>query len=158
MSGFLGKIITHFPFARYHEDSLQQPDYRYIYTGSPLETINPIFLWPRSSFTGQNYTSIPVVWECTHQNWEYDSLVAPSGIHVRKKISGVVRDQFGNPQAGVTVQLFNTSNGMLVDTVTTDTSGNYYGSDPNNVNCFAVAYEIGSPDMSGTTLNILVGT
>lgn len=144
-----------------NDESIQPTDYRF----SPPQMTGAVdmgratdILWPRSSFQGtsDNGATVATIWESAHQMWEWN--FPPTGVHVRKKISGVTKDSTGAVLAGATVQIFNTSTGLLVDTVVSDSAGNYYASDPNAVNCFAVAYEAGSPDVAGTTKNNLTGT
>ena len=87
------------------------------------------------------------------------------GMEFSSNRSACPQEDFGSDQGfhwavlgSATVQIFNTATGLLVDTVTSDSAGNYFASDPNAVNCFAVAYEAGSPDVAGTTKNNLTGT
>ena len=135
------------------DENLQPPDYRNAPNGQPQYSD---VVWPRSSLRGADGTAIANIWESAHQMWEW--IFPPTGVHVEKKISGVTKDSTGAILAGATVMLFNTATGLLVDTVVSDSAGNYYCSDPNAVNCFAVAYEAGSPDVAGTTKNNLTGT
>ena len=111
-------------------------------------------LWPRSSFTGNDYTTFCPPWECRHQDWEYPHVYS-SGHAFPKVITGVAYAAGGTPLAGATVKLFNTATGALMQTVIADAAGNYVVSDPNNVACFVVAYMAGSPDVAGTTVNTL---
>lgn len=139
-----------------NNDVLQSPDYRESSQVSRSPISSSDALWPRSSFQGADGTAIANIWDGAHQIWEWN--FPPTGVHVRKKISGVTKDSTGAVLGGATVQIFNTTTGLLVDTVVSDSAGNYYASDPNAVSCFAVGYETGSPDVAGTTVNTLTGT
>ncbi|MGZ4849800.1 MAG: hypothetical protein ACXV2C_00240 [Candidatus Bathyarchaeia archaeon] len=162
MSTFLMGPINNNPFsARYNIETLHRDDYRRIpfdiREGIVLQTgIN--YVWPRSSFTGQDYVNMPMVWECRHQQWEYSQIMIPDGQHTRKKITGVTRNSVGTAVNGITVNLYNTTTGALVDSQVSDSAGNYTVTDPNGVSCFVVAYLAGSPDTAGTTKNNLTGT
>lgn len=140
-----------------NDDELMLPEYRSSKHSPALMLRDSDVLWPRSSFQGtsDNGATIATIWESAHQVWEWS--FQPSGGHVRKKISGMTKDSTGAVLGGATVMLFNTATGLLVDTVVSDSAGNYTTSDPNNVACFAVAYEAGSPDVAGTTKNNLTG-
>lgn len=73
-------------------------------------------------------------------------------------ISGVTRDSTGSALGSCTVKLYRTATDVLVDTTTSDVSGNY--SFPNVTSqdaYYLVAYLDGSPDVEGTTDNTLVG-
>lgn len=113
-------------------------------------------LWTRSSFPSQASSNGFGGLDGMHQYWEWNW--PPTGCHVRKVVSGVVTDCAGVPQANVTVQLFNTATGLLVDTQTSAADGSYQCGDPNAVACFAVGYLPDTPDTAGTTLNTITGT
>lgn len=159
---FVGGVITNmypgcgWPGNR-NVDVLQEPTYRltYPYTNTGLDRQVDV-LWVRSSFPnfpgGNGWNGL----DAQHQNWEW--CWAPTGCHVGKKISGVTRDSGGAAIGNVTVQLFNTSTGTLVDTVTSDGGGSYTAEDPNDTTNFAVGYLDGSPDTAGTTVNDLTGS
>jgi len=157
-SGVYGVITL---YTVMYNDETVQPSYYKIAPPLMSGVANTLrdsdILWPRSSFTGQTDTAnCAPIWDSTHQAWEWN--FPATGAHVRKKISGVTKDSTGAVLGSATVQIFNTATGLLVDTVTSDSAGNYFASDPNAVNCFAVAYEAGSPDVAGTTKNNLTGT
>jgi hypothetical protein len=140
-----------------NDDSLQPVDYKTVATlAPPWSPPDMDVLWPRSSFTGQDYTNMPMIWEPMHQAWEWNILT--TGVRVRKKVIGVTKDGSGVVLGGCTVQLFNTATGTLVDTQVSDSAGNYTLTDPNNVACFVVGYLPGSPDVAGTTVNTVTGT
>lgn len=73
-------------------------------------------------------------------------------------VSGVTQDSSGAPLGSCVVRLLRTSNDELVSTSTSDGSGNYaliaIGSGP----FYVVAYKAGATDVSGTTVNTLIGT
>lgn len=78
-----------------------------------------------------------------------------TGVHRRKLITGLVVDASSNPVSGATVNLYNTSTGIQVDTQTSASDGTYIVGDPNNVNCFVTAI---SGATQGITINTLTGT
>ncbi len=77
-------------------------------------------LWYRtkvpSSQSGINSTGAGIL-DAAPQAWEWNCPL--TGCHVRKVVTGFVRDVNGAAVSGATVYLFNTSTGLLVDTVTT---------------------------------------
>lgn len=81
-----------------------------------------------------------------------------SGATSRFGFAGVSRDANGTIIGGATVRLFRASDGLLVDTVTSDpTTGAFvittpYYPDQHGI----VAYKAGVPDMAGTTVWSLV--
>src|SRR5579863_3145453 len=126
-------------------DVLQPPDYRnsppqmYAWSNDLRDTD---ILWPRSKILGAGGqdgvgSGQGGVLDAVNQQWEWN--FPPTGVHVRKKVSGQVLDSNSNPVSGATVQLFNTSTGLLVDTQTSAVDGSFTCGDPNATNCFAVA-------------------
>jgi len=73
------------------------------------------------------------------------------------KISGVTRDAAGNAVGNCIVDLFYTRDDVKAATVQSDDSGNFTFLIGPNLQCYAVAYLAGSPDVFGTTINTLVG-
>lgn len=72
-------------------------------------------------------------------------------------ISGVTRDSTNAPLGGCQVMLFRTRDDILVDETVSDGSGNYRFTAPSPVETYyVIAYEAGSPDVAGTTVNTLV--
>jgi hypothetical protein len=137
-----------------NDDSIQPPDYKYSFQFStPSE---PDFLWPRSRFMGADYVNYPQLWNSAPLFYEWNIL--PTGQRNRKHISGQTVNSGGGIVPNATVWLFNTATGLLVDTQTSDSGGNYIATDPNNVTCFAVGYLSGSPDTAGVTVDTLTGT
>lgn len=72
-------------------------------------------------------------------------------------ISGVTRDNAGNPLANCTVRLYRTANDSVAAVVVSDGSGNFSIASSPALAHYIVAYLPGSPDVAGTTLNTLVG-
>ena len=95
----------------------------------------------------------------------YATMPYPSVVHELKimppkyyVISGVTKDSTGTPLAGCTVQLFYTATDKIADEKVSDASGNYeFRSAAPAVNFYIVAYKAGSPDVTGATVNTLVG-
>lgn len=88
----------------------------------------------------------------------------PRGMRQRTRISsaliisGVTKDSSGTPLASCSVSLFLTSSGALFGRTTSDANGNYAFAVPADIAAyFVVAYKAGAPDVSGTTVNTLVG-
>lgn len=74
-------------------------------------------------------------------------------------ISGVTKDSGGSALGGCVVQLFRTDNDQFIAEVTSEaTTGAYSFSVANDATYYLVAYKAGSPDVSGTTVNTIVGT
>lgn len=116
-------------------------------------------VWTRSSFPSQASAATSNGFgglDGVHQQWEWN--FPPTGVHVRKKIAGKVVNASGAAVSGATVQCFNTSTGLLVDTQTTLVDGTFVCGDPNNTNNFLVGFLSGSPDTFGTTDDNLTGT
>jgi hypothetical protein len=87
---------------------------------------------------------------------QYDQAAGASS---RYGFVGVTRDAYGTPIASCTVKLFRTSDDLLLDTTTSDPSGNYllntaYYPDTH----YLVAHKSGSPDVDGVSVNTLIGT
>ena len=76
----------------------------------------------------------------------------------RYNISGVTRDSVGSPLGLCTVEVFETVSGLLRGSTVSDANGNYSLDVTGGLTFFLVAYKPGSPDVSGTTVNTLVGT
>jgi len=78
------------------------------------------------------------------------------GTQSRVEVSGTVQDgTTGLVVSGATVKLYDTPTGALLDTVTTDSLGNYTAGSPYSSNAFAVGYLSGAPDKAGTTVNTI---
>jgi len=72
-------------------------------------------------------------------------------------ISGVTVDQFWQPLGGCRVLAFTTATNTLIGQTTSDpVTGAYSLPVPRGVTHFLVAYKVGSPDLSGTTVNTLI--
>ena len=89
--------------------------------------------------------------------WGHYDIAA--GASSRFGFVGVTRDQWGTAIATCTVYLFRTSDNVLVDTTTSDPSGNFllntaFYPDTH----YIVAHKSGSPDVDGVTPNTLIGT
>lgn len=144
-------------------DDIQAPDYR-ISPPQHFDGYNDQWrltdvLWTRSSFPSQlnagaggNGSS---GLDSVHQLWEWN--FPRTGVHVRKKISGLVLDATGAPVSGAVVNLFNTATDLAVDVQTSGTDGSYEVSDPNAVTCYAVADKAGGTETAGTTVQNLSG-
>ena len=74
-------------------------------------------------------------------------------------ISGVTKDGNGAVLGSCTVKLYRTADDVLLATTTSDAAtGAYSFSQAGNGGSYVVAYKIGSPDISGTTVNTLIGS
>ncbi len=71
---------------------------------------------------------------------------------------GRTLDSAGFPLASCALHVFRTADDSLATTGTSDASGNYIIYVAPVTTYYLVAYKPGSPDVSGTTLNTLVGT
>ena len=74
-------------------------------------------------------------------------------------ISGVTKDSTGAILGSCTVRIFETGTDIEWSVVTSDPVGAYTAVVPGKAGMtfYAVAYKAGSPDVSGTTVNTLVG-
>jgi len=70
------------------------------------------------------------------------------------RLAGISRDSTGAPLAAARVSLC--QGNVIVNTVTSDGSGNYAFDNPGSGPFFIVAYKAGSPDVAGTTVNTLL--
>ncbi len=158
MSGFISTaVFLANAIVSRNDDVNQEPAYRQTFPQTRDGLLQEVdVLWVRSSFPTQSHGNGFNGSDAAHQNWEWSW--PPTGVHVRKVISGAVQNSSGVAQAGATVYLFNTATGLLVDTYTSDGDGGYRVGDPNAVACFAVGYEAGSPDTTGATVNTLTGS
>lgn len=78
---------------------------------------------------------------------------------MRLFISGTTKDSSSVALPSCSVKLFRTSDDLLMETVTSDGSGNYsFSSVGLGETYYVVAYKAGSPDVAGTTVNSLVGS
>jgi hypothetical protein len=145
--------------AGFNDESLQYPDYKTLGGNfvSQIPMDHADVLWPRSQGLS-DCCGVPGLLnpDPAAQAWEWN--VFTTGSRHRKVFTGQTIAAGGGALAGCTVMLFNTATGLLVDTTTSDSAGNYKLTDPNNVNCFVVAYLPGSPDIAGTTIDTLTGT
>lgn len=74
------------------------------------------------------------------------------------KISGITKDNAGSPLGNCTVKLFRTRDDALMDKQISDATGNYMFRSVSMVETYYVtAYKAGSPDVTGTTINTLIG-
>ena len=72
---------------------------------------------------------------------------------------GVTRDANGTAVGTCTVKLYRTLDDTLLDTTTSDTSGNFLLNTPYYPDAhYMVAHKSGSPDIDGVTPNNLIGT
>jgi hypothetical protein len=72
-------------------------------------------------------------------------------------ISGVTRDSAGVPLAACRVELFRSSDDVKVGETTSDGGGNYTFRVGLGQQYYAIAYQGGSPDLAGTTVNTMEG-
>ena len=137
------------------DESIDPPDYKNtgyeVLSALAVDQI-PDMLWPRSHMcAGPLLNPDPQA-----QAWEV--YVLATGSRHRTVFTGKTLNASGGTLAGVTVQLFNTATGQIVDTQVSGAAGDYKVTDPNNVACFLVGYLPGSPDVAGTTIDELTGT
>lgn len=73
-------------------------------------------------------------------------------------ISGITKDSTGAVLANCTVTLYRTVDNVVFESVVSGASGNYsFSAIGLSETYYVVAYKAGSPDVSGTTVNTLVG-
>lgn len=76
------------------------------------------------------------------------------------RIAGITRDSTGAALGNCVVDMFRTSDGVKLYSVTSDANGVFeflYGGQPPNAYQL-VAYKSGSPDVAGVTINTLTGS
>lgn len=156
MSGFIGAAL-HTNLVSADDTRLNRPDFWperlfadvYAIASAPFENI----WWPRGSTCclGMAEGILDAVW------WgEYDQAAGASS---RYGFVGVTRNQYGSPVGTCVVKLFRTSDDLLLDTTTSDPSGNFllntaYYPDAH----YITLHKSGSPDIDGITVNTLIGT
>ena len=75
-----------------------------------------------------------------------------------RAITGISRDSTGTILGGAQLDLFVTSTDQRVAQVTSDASGNFSFGNPGSGPFYIVAYKVGSPDVTGATVNTLQPT
>ncbi len=112
--------------------------------------------WPRSGFAGDVNGNCGLLdpYQQRYESWE----TSPTGASSRYAIAGVSRDANGSAVGGVTVNLFATASNLLVDTIVSDASGafrllTHLYPDTH----YVTAYKAGAPDISGCSVNTLIG-
>lgn len=82
-----------------------------------------------------------------------------AGAASRYGFVGVTRDANGTPVASCVVKLFRTADDVLLDTTTSDPSGNFLLNTPYYPDAhYIYSHKTGSPDVDGVTPNTLIGT
>jgi hypothetical protein len=82
-----------------------------------------------------------------------------SGANGRYGFAGVTRDLYGSPLGGCVVKLFLTADDSKVDQVISDSLGNFLITTPFYPNThYMVTYKAGIPDVTGATVNTLIGS
>lgn len=75
------------------------------------------------------------------------------------RVFGVTRNSAGAVLPACSVDLFQTMDDKLVDRAVSDANGNYeFRTAAVDLQYYVLAYKAGSPDVSGTTVNTLIGT
>lgn len=158
MSGFIGGALHTNHIGRHDErvnrmDFQQQALFADVWCTAPASFESP--WWPKGGgFIGDGGTDVGLL----EASWwgEYDQA---AGAASRFGFVGVTRDSFGSALGGCTVLLFRTADSLLIDSTTSDASGNFllntaYYPDAH----FLVVRKTGSPNVSGATDGTQVGT
>jgi hypothetical protein len=89
----------------------------------------------------------------------YEQPVIRAGVNSRYGVEGVTRDVYGTPIGGCTVKLYRTLTDELVSaTISEASTGAFLASTPYYPEThYLVSYKAGSPDLSGTSVNTLIG-
>ena len=114
--------------------------------------------WPKSGFAGDVNGDGGLLdpWMNRFEQLDIDTLAA--GASTRYAISGVTRDVLGSAVPGVTCHLFVTASDLLLDTVVSDANGVFRLITPLYPDTHYVqAYKAGAPDVSGCSVNTLIG-
>jgi hypothetical protein len=85
------------------------------------------------------------------------SFPGPIPTQANRVVSGLTKDSGGAPLGLCTVDLFNSATDIREQSVISDASGNYSFTVDPTMHYYCVAYLVGSPDVSGTTVNTLAG-
>jgi hypothetical protein len=72
-------------------------------------------------------------------------------------ITGVTKDSAGTALANCIVNLFDATTNIMLQTMVSDTNGNYTFQVQPQITYYIVAYKTGVPDVAGTTVNTLTG-
>lgn len=156
MSGFIGGALPQFIIARNDERLNRmdfQPDGLFADVWAVAPSIFQSTHWPGSGMMGDGGVDVGIL---SAVQWgDYDQAAGASS---RFGFVGVTRDSFGSALGGCTVLLFRTSDSLLMDTTTSDASGNFllntaYYPDAH----FLVVRKTGSPNVSGATDGTQVG-
>lgn len=127
---------------------------------------HPVFLQQRPRWTGWRPIPVPVAslpWAAFVAN--VATRVTPRVVHAflpkpahDYRIFGITKDSTGAVLANCTVKLYTTADDTLRGTVTSGADGTYeFRNRSPFFACYVVAYKVGSPDLSGTTINTLTG-
>jgi hypothetical protein len=136
---------------------LWDPQYGYCYHGRKPQVCGQFFeLWPASRMSSGDPT-VPLAPGGSRDSGAW----SPWQIGVAGKrgylfIAGQCLDSNGNPLIGAIVKGFRASDNLFVGQTISDSNGNYSLGSPYAVAHYLVAYEAGSPDSAGTTVNTLV--
>jgi hypothetical protein len=135
------------------------PQYGYCYHGRGPQGRAKFFeLWPPPRMScGDPTSASPLLGTDSGDSGAWSPWqIGASGKRSYVYITGQCLDGTGAPLAGATVKGFRTSDSLYVGQTTSDSNGNYsLGSPYVGVNHYLVAYEAGSPDVLGTTVNTL---
>lgn len=135
-----------------NDDRLQMPSYSLLDWKDPVDEI-----WPRSIFRSTGLTmaeaplnNAPLIWD-----WTFYTSTGPAAGQRRNTVSGVTRGP-GGVVSGATVDLYRTLTDEVVDTVTSDASGNYTATSPYGAEAvYARGHKSGTPDLDGVTVQTL---
>lgn len=113
---------------------------------------------PEIELRGRNELTVTGATAAPHPRIYVPACLYPVARVILRYIAGVTKDSTGAALGGCTVKLFRTSDDVWIATTTSDGSGNYSFTVPNTATTYyVVAYKAGSPDVTGTTVNTLLG-
>jgi len=147
-----------------NDEYVMHPSYSTFYWGNVRYGISQMsdVIWPRSRMIGGSTTTdYPVTLDTAayYGQYYYTWVFRAGGSGERKIITGLtLTANTTSYLANVTVNLFNVANNQFLDTDVSDASGYYMLGTPYTTNVYCVAYKSGSPDVAGTTTNVLVPT
>jgi len=163
--GYSGAASTFNQIYMIASDDRHQEDRQFIAGGAgglPLKTTNIFmdgFLWTTSRGMGGSFNGgMQVTGDASSQSYSYEPYIGfdDSGGQQNKKIIGQTLNSVGGALGSCTIRGFLTATNAFVNQVTSDSGGYYELPTPYvGQQHYLVAYQPGSPDVAGTSIDEL---